>query len=151
MSRRAVTIRPFEPSDQEALRRLVLAGLTEHWGFLDETKNPDLEDIQRSYVDQGDSVLVALVDGRIVGSGALVAESDLTGRVVRMSVDRAMRRNGIARQMVARLLDVARDRGFREVLVETNHDWDPAVSLYLHCGFAEYDRDQESVYLRLTL
>jgi ribosomal protein S18 acetylase RimI-like enzyme len=146
-----VEIRPFEMTDQEGMRTLVLAGLAEHWGHLDETRNPDLRDIQRSYVDEGHAVLVAVLDGQIVGSGVLMRESEVTGRIVRMSVALALRRHGIAREMVVRLLEVARARGFREVLIETTHDWHPAIKLYERCGFVLYDRDQESAYLRLDL
>jgi len=35
--------------------------------------------------------------------------------------------------------------------VETNNDWYDAIGLYERCGFVEYDRDAESVYLALPL
>ena len=35
-------IRAFEPRDQAAARQLILAGLGEHFGWIDETCNPDL-------------------------------------------------------------------------------------------------------------
>ncbi len=34
-----LTIRPFAPGDQEAARRLILEGLVEHFGFVDEALN----------------------------------------------------------------------------------------------------------------
>jgi GNAT superfamily N-acetyltransferase len=150
MTEPAFLIRPFEQADQDAVKRLVTAGLAEHFGHADERLNPDLFDIQHTYVANGAAFLVAVVDGRIVGTGALVLESPSIGRLVRMSVDRSMRRNGIARTLADRLLDLARARGYHTVLVETNLDWDPAIRLYEQCGFVEYDRDDESVYLRLT-
>jgi ribosomal protein S18 acetylase RimI-like enzyme len=147
----SVTIRPFEPADQEAVRRLILAGLVEHWGFLDASKNADLADMQRSYVSEGHTVLVARLGGRLVGTGALVVETESRGRIVRMSVDAAVRRRGIARTLLRRLLEVARERGMREVVVETTHDWHAAIALYRASGFVEYDRHEEDVHLRLAL
>ena len=146
-----VQIRPFRPSDQLAVRRLVLAGLAEHFQTPDETRNPDLDDIQASYVAQGGAFLVAEAGGRIVGTGALTLPTPGTGQIVRISVAPAVRRNGIARQLVAALLDDARARGLPEVFVETNHDWHAAIALYERCGFVQYDRDPESVYPRLPL
>jgi putative acetyltransferase len=68
-----------------------------------------------------------------------------------MSVCPQQRRQGIGRALVAHLLDMARQRGFSRVLVETNHDWEDAVTLYRRCGFVEYARDEVSVYMvRLT-
>ena len=52
--------------DQEAAQRLILAGLVEHWGTLDPTKNPDLDDIQRSYVSRGHTFLVACQGQQLV-------------------------------------------------------------------------------------
>src|SRR4051794_34223439 len=115
MRRPEITLRAFQPADQEAVRRLVLAGLVEHWGHLDPTKNPDLRDIQRTYVAAGHTVLVAEAGGRIVGTGTLAIETPTRGRIVRMSVDAALRRQGLARRMVAALLDEARRRSLREV------------------------------------
>ena len=154
MSAPAITLRPFGPADQDAVRRLVLAGLVEHWGRLDETKNPDLRDMQQTYVAAGHTVLVAEAAepaGSIVGTGTLVIETPTRGRIVRMSVDASLRRQGLGRRMVAALLDAARSRGLREVVVETTHDWHEAVGLYGSCGFEEYDRDPEDVHLRLRL
>jgi ribosomal protein S18 acetylase RimI-like enzyme len=146
-----LTIRPFQPADQDAVRRLILAGLLEHWGVLDETRNPDLDDVQQTYVDRGHTFLVAISEGQIVGTGALLVETPLRGRIQRMSVDAGLRRSGIGRRMLAALLDVAHQRGFREVVLETTHDWYPAIALYQSRGFVEYDRDEEDVHLRLPL
>jgi ribosomal protein S18 acetylase RimI-like enzyme len=53
--------------------------------------------------------------------------------------------------MLAALLEDARARGFSEIVLETTHDWHPAIALYRSAGFVEYDRDPEDVHLRLML
>ncbi|HEX6383288.1 MAG TPA: GNAT family N-acetyltransferase [Anaerolineae bacterium] len=149
-----LTIRPFHPDDQAAARRLILGGLGEHFGFIDASLNPDLDDIWQNYVLAGATFAVAEVDGERVGTGALVAEAagDLaTGRMVRVSVSAEYRRLGIGRRLVNYLVEAARRRGYRQLLVETNHDWHDAIRLYQACGFTEYGRDEESVYLRRKL
>ncbi len=146
-----ILIRPFAPADQPAARRLILAGLGEHFGSIDETRNPDVDDIQRYYVERGNPFLVAELAGDLVGTAALLREDAATARVVRVSVARAFRRQGIARSLVARLLADARSRGFTRVLVETNLDWGDALGLYRALGFEEYARDDESRHLALAL
>jgi hypothetical protein len=37
------------------------------------------------------------------------------------------------------------------MVVETTHDWYPAITLYQSSGFVEYDRDPEDVHFRLVL
>jgi len=144
-------IRPFVPADQDATRRLVLTGLGEHFGFVDQSLNPDLDDIRASYLDRGALVVVADVGDELVGAGALFEEEPGVGRLVRMSVSGRHRRRGIGRALVAHLIDAARQRRFRRLLVETNDDWDDAIGLYRACGFREVARGDGSVHLALDL
>lgn len=149
-----LTIRPFHPADQVAARRLILGGLGEHFGFIDASFNPDLDDIWRHYVLAGATFAVAEVDGELVGTGALVAEAtggQAAGRMVRVSVSAEYRRLGIGRRLVNYLVEAARRRGYRQLVVETNHDWHDAIRLYRACDFIEYGRDEESVHLRRKL
>ncbi len=141
-------IRPFSSEDQEAAQRLILAGLAERWGFLDPTKNPDLADIAQTY---GDGVFLTawLEDGgaaamTLVGTGALIHEEEAVARIVRMSVARSLRRQGIGRALLERLLVHAREAGYRRVVLETTSTWSDAVAFYEQHGFrriGEWDGD----------
>ncbi|MBN1813287.1 MAG: GNAT family N-acetyltransferase [Anaerolineae bacterium] len=143
-------IRSFEPRDQDAARQLILAGLGEHFGWIDETCNPDLDDIAASYIEQGHVFVVAEIGAELVGVGGLVAEREGVGRIVRMSVGRAHRRQGIGQALIACLLDAARQRGFSQVLVSTDLGWEDAAGLYEHCGFIEYSRGDMGVHFSLS-
>ncbi|MCB9422419.1 MAG: GNAT family N-acetyltransferase [Ardenticatenaceae bacterium] len=146
-----VRIRPFTPQDQSDTRQLILAGLGGHFGFIDETMNPDLNDIWQQYVVPGNVFVVAEMSGQIVGSGALIEESKGVGRLVRMSVSPDRQRRGIGRMLVQHLVQKANEKGYRRLLVETNHDWYDAIGLYQNCGFCEYGRDEESVHMQQEL
>jgi ribosomal protein S18 acetylase RimI-like enzyme len=148
---RAPRLRPFSTADQAAVRQLVLAGLQEHFGRLDPNLNPDLDDIAAHYLAAGHQFWVVELDGQIVGCGGLVAEDEQTGRIVRVSVSREQRGRGIGRLVVEKLLALGRQRGYRRLVVETNHDWTAALALYQSCGFATYDRDEESFHLQMAL
>ncbi len=143
-------IRPFHPQDQSAARQLILEGLGGHFGFIDETMNPDLDDIWQHYVAAGGIFVVAEIDGLLVGTGALIDEEG-DGRIVRMSVRKTHQRQGIGRQLVHHLIQKANEQGYRRLLVETNNDWYDAIGLYQRCGFCGYDRDSVSVYLDIFL
>lgn len=148
-------IRPFTPTDQQAARRLILEGLGEHFGFIDETRNPDLDDIWTSYVAAEQLFVVVHSADELVGTGALCVEDDAAdqriGRIKRVSVESRYRQQGIGRAIVMHLIEAARQRGWTRLLVETNHDWFDAIGLYQRCGFVPYDRDEESVHLALEL
>jgi GNAT superfamily N-acetyltransferase len=151
MTARAIVIRPFTVADQATTRALVLSGLADHFGTLDERMNPDLNDIAANYLGPGSTFVVAERDGEIVGCGALITEAPGTGRLVRMSVMRDHRGRGLGRALVNHLIAVARDRGDRRVVVETNDDWSDAIGLYLACGFRHYDHRDGDVHLDLDL
>ncbi len=140
-------IRPFQPEDQPAVRRLILDGLGEHFGVVDETRNPDVDDIAGHYTERGHVFLVAVHGEEIIGSAALVCEDAQTGQLVRVSVARAWRRRGLARSLIQQLIAVARACGLKRLWMETNDDWEAAIGLYASCGFVEYDRREGNVYM----
>lgn len=144
-------MRPFAATDQQAVRQLILAGLGEHFGMIDETRNPDLNDIQTSYITAGNTFLVVEIDGQIVGTGALITEDEQRGRLVRMSVATAYRRQGIGQALVAALVERAKERGFRYLVLETNQGWKDAIGLYRHCGFSESARTGGLIHMELQL
>lgn len=146
-----ITLRPFTPADQTATRRLVLNGLGDHFGHIDESMNPDLDDIETHYLSHGHHFILAERAGTLVGAGALIEESPGTGRLVRMSVDRAHRGQGIGRTLVTHLVAEARARGYHRVVIETNDDWWDAIGLYRACGFTEFDRHGGDVHMALEL
>lgn len=146
-----IVIRPFRTSDQTPARALILQGLGEHFGFIDESMNPDLDDLSVNYCTCERILVVAEQDTQLVGTGALVTLDEHTAQMVRVSVSSAYRRRGIARRIVTMLVDIARQWGYERMEVETNNDWFDAIGLYQSLGFVEHDRDDISVYMALSL
>jgi putative acetyltransferase len=147
--REKVTIRPLAPGDAAAARALILAGLAEHWGYLDETRNPDLDDIAGHYA--GALFLVAEANGELIGTGALIADGPATGRIVRMSVSQAWRRRGTGRQILDALLIAARERGYERVVLETTATWEDATAFYRRAGFQPVEERDGDLHFVLEL
>ena len=144
-----LTIRSFSPKDQQLARDLVLSGLGEHFGYIDESANPDLDEIALSYRDG--NFVCAWSGGKLVGTGALVPESPGITRVVRMSVAADWRRMGVGSKVLRHLLSIARSRACQEVVVETNDDWHDAIAFYERHAFSETHRCNGEVHLKLDL
>ncbi|MFN8455234.1 MAG: GNAT family N-acetyltransferase [Anaerolineae bacterium] len=145
----SLKITPFQPPDQAAARALILAGLAEHWGYLDSSKNPDLADIHTAYA--GAMFLVAWLDGRIVGTGALVPRSAEVAEIVRMSVAAEVRRQGIGRAILQQLCERARQLGFRRLILETTATWQEVIEFYQGFGFSITHLQDDDVYFSLDL
>lgn len=146
-----IQIRSFEPADQSRVRELIEQGLQEHFGYLDRSLNPDLDDLQATYISSGGTILVAEVGQNIVGTGALICAGEHTARLVRVSVDHRWRKRGIARTVVSHLIELATENQYHEIIVETNLDWYAAITLYQQLGFIEYAQDDISLHMILKL
>lgn len=143
----AIHLEPFARQLQAQVRALVLAGLAERWGTVDEELNHDLDDIAATYASG--AVLVAVRDGVVVGAGAVVPRGRDSAEIVRVSVARTARRHGIGRMLVAALVEVARSWPVQRVVCETSSHWTSAVELYLRCGFV-VDHDEVGAFGRDT-
>ena len=102
-----ILVRRFTASDQRACRQVILNGLAEHFGFLDESRDPDLDDINNAYIAVGNEFYVAECDGDIIGTVGLLFEPE-RARIVRMSVARSHRQQGVATALLNRCIAVAK-------------------------------------------
>lgn len=144
-----VQLRPFRPEDQAACKALILAGLEEHWGWLDSRLNPDLNDIAGTFAPG--CFLTAWRGAELLGTGGFLPAGEGCAQIVRMSVRREARRLGVGRRILAELLCEARARGLRRLVLETTETWADAVGFYLSAGFRVTHRQDGDVYFELEL
>lgn len=144
-------MRPFRREDQAEARRIILEGLGDHFGTIDQNLNHDLDDIMTTYTKAGHEFIVAELEAWMVGTGALLYEDNNRGRIVRVSVNPKFRNRGYGEAIVKHLIRLGQKNGLGQIVVETNQDWISAIDLYQKCGFQPYDRDDESLYLRMDL
>ncbi len=108
-------------------------------------------DLARRYSDMGDdgsgsfspndaavprsAFVVARLDGRPVGCGALRPMDDEAAEVKRMYVAESARRRGVARRILEELERAAAEFCYRFVRLETGLRQPEAIALYERCGF----------------
>ena len=144
-----ITILPFQSEYQAEVKNLVLAGLAEHWGTLDPTKNQDLNDISSSYANG--IFLVAWQNNQIIGTGALLPMSNDTAEIVRMSVVANMRRKGIGKMILQKICERAQIDGYKRLVVETTETWNEVIEFYKQFGFQITHYLDGDVYFALDL
>jgi GNAT superfamily N-acetyltransferase len=123
----------FTRRDQEEVRALILAGLEDNWGSLDDSLNPDLDDLAGRF-GHGRTIVTRDNQG-IAATGTVLPRDDGSAEVVRMSVRRDRRGEGIGRAVLTELLTTARAWGNERVVLETSSAWTPTVAFYLANGF----------------
>jgi putative acetyltransferase len=98
-------------------------------------------------------------DGELLGVGALKELDETHGEVKSMHTAEAARGRGVGRAMVDHLVSLARQRGYRQVSLETGsmEAFAPARALYLSAGFtpcgpfAAYQLSPNSTFMTLVL
>ena len=74
-----------------------------------------------------------------------------TVEIVRMSVQRNLRRQGIGNQMLRRLCDEAYRSGYKRVILETTETWQEVIEFYKSFGFQITCFKDGDVYFSLDL
>jgi len=133
-----MNIKEVDEFTQDSARQIVLEGLGEHFGYIDEHINTDLEDICANYTQKGDKFFVGLIEEKVVATGALMKEEKGIGRIIRMSVSKEQRRKGLASQMLKYIIDSAKKEGYTGLVLSTEHNWHAAIKLYEKFGFQKY-------------
>jgi GNAT superfamily N-acetyltransferase len=135
----SLTLRVARTQEREALealqRRASLANPGDREALL---AHPEAIAIPEDQIARGD-VIVAQDGEAIAGFAALQARDDGDVELDGLFVDPAHWRRGIARQLVDRCCDVARERGAKALHVIGNPH---ATGFYDACGFVELGRKQ---------
>ncbi|HWI81342.1 GNAT family N-acetyltransferase [Ramlibacter sp.] len=95
----------------------------------------------------------------LLGCGALKQLDPGHGEIKSMRTAAGQRRHGVARAVLAHIVEEARRRSYRRLSLETGTQpaFEPARRLYASCGFAEcgpfggYTDDPNSVFMTLAL
>jgi putative acetyltransferase len=128
-----------EPFDSDDARRLV-AALDAH---LSSRYSPDQRfgpNLKPEHLAPGlGTVLVARIDGRAVGCGAIRRLDAETAEVKRMYVEPALRGQGIAKEILNRLEAEGKAFGARRLVLETGIHQAEAIGLYRVAGYREID------------
>ena len=125
-------IRPFQPTDQEAAKNLVLSGLAERFNPFKPELNTDVNDIAKNF----SVFLVAYKGHELIATGGLKFETKTSAKVVRMSTMKAYRRLGLAGAILEELELIARSQGITRLTLVTSKDWPEAVHFYERHGFS---------------
>jgi putative acetyltransferase len=133
-----MTIAP-EPFDSPDAGRLI-AALDAHLASRYEPEQRFGPNLKPSQLAAGlGTFLVARVDGRAVGCGAVRLLDPATVEVKRMYVEPDLRGRGVAKELLTHLEAAGRELGARRSVLETGIYQDEAIGLYRRAGYTEVD------------
>jgi putative acetyltransferase len=131
-----IAAEPFESGDAQRLISELDHGLAQLY-TPDQRFGPNFKAAQ--IADGRGTFLVARLDGRAVGCGAIRLLDDTTAEVKRMYVEPELRGRSIGRAVLDALERKARDLGVRRLVLETGIHQHSAIALYLRAGFEQCD------------
>jgi putative acetyltransferase len=106
----------------------------------------DMDDIQRSYFDDGGTFMAVLEAGQIIGTGAFRRLEEGVCELKRFWLLPKYHGSGLAAMLLNRLFDHAREMGYHTMRLETNpHSQQRAFAFYKKLGFAEIPRYGDDV------
>ena len=136
-----IIIRPIEPQDNAAIATIIRTALTEFGAnkpgtvFYDETTDHLFELFTKEPLS---AYFIALKDEEIVGGAGIYPTDGLpknTCELVKMYLSKESRGLGLGRKMIDHCLIVAKQKGFKQVYLETMPELKKAVAVYEQFGF----------------
>lgn len=110
-----------------------------------------LDDPGRRIIGRGGRVLFARLDGRIIGTCAIVPEGNGDFELVKMAVHPAHRGAQAGRKLALAAIAEARLLGGGRLIARTSNRLKAAVGLYRSLGFADEGADRSGQYRRPTI
>jgi N-acetylglutamate synthase-like GNAT family acetyltransferase len=139
MDERSLEITPYNSVYQNQISALLLNILKEF--HLPETLNdqPDLKEISKVYQKEGGNFWVALYNGQIIGTVALISMGNGQGALKKMFVDKAHRgkEKKVAQLLLGTVLAWCKKQKIKEIYLGTRSIFLAAHKFYEKNGFIE--------------
>jgi putative acetyltransferase len=129
-----ITIIEYEDKHYEDFRRLNLEWL-EKYGLTESHDLEILDDPKGTILDRGGVIYMAKSGDQIVGSAALIKETESEYELAKMAVTANWRGQGISKLLIEKCLDTARKRNVKKLTLYSNSQLQSALNLYKKYGF----------------
>lgn len=143
----AIAIHDWNPAWRSDFARLNLDWL-ERYFAVEEIDRRVLGDPEAAILAPGGHILFALEAGRVIGTVALLRESDGVYELSKMAVQPDYQGRGVGRQLLLAAIDRFRSVGGTRLFLESSTKLGPALHLYEGLGFEHRPPKADSHYAR---
>lgn len=141
-----VEIVPFKSEYSAAFRDLNYDWIEQYFE-IEESDKLMLEDPKGHILDKGGDVLIALLDGKPVGTCALIKMEDKKYELAKMAVSKEAQGKKIGFRLGEETIKRAKEIGGKVLFLQTNSALTPAINLYKKLGFSNVS-GEDSAYER---
>jgi ribosomal protein S18 acetylase RimI-like enzyme len=139
------TIIPYRDSDAAAFYALNRVWLDEH-GLYEEPDEQQLADPVGQIIEPGGAIWVAVADGVVVGTAAVVPHAPGEVEIVKLTVSEPARGQGLGRRLAERCIEEAKAMGARRIVLVSSSRLGAALRLYEALGFDHVPPPDHPVY-----
>ena len=143
----AITLHDWHSEWRQDFERLNIDWLERYFSVEDIDRRV-LGDPERYILAPGGHVFFAAEGERVVGTGALLRESEGVYELSKMAVEPDMQGRGIGRLIVQAAIDRFLSLNGTTLFLESNRKLAPAIHLYEALGFRDRGRKPDSHYAR---
>ncbi len=152
-----IIVRTATNEDCENVQNLVF-GVLREYGLepAPEGIDRDLNDIEANYIDRGGTFeILEDIDGNLLGTVGLFPFDEERIELRKMYFSKEIRGRGLGKETLQRMIEIARKKGYQQIVLETASVLKTAIGLYKKFGFIETQdkhapRCDQAFYLNLT-
>ncbi len=143
--RKIIDIVPYRRQYKAAFRELNYQWLQRYF-TVEPADEQMLSHPEREVLKRGGEIFFALVDGRVVGTTAVVRLDSDTVELTKMAVADEFRRNQAGRSLLEAALGWAKRQGARRMVLLTSPKLEAAVALYESAGFTKLKKNDSNLH-----
>lgn len=126
----------YEPGLQQHFERLNLHWIKKYF-TVEPVDTEILGQPGKLIIEKGGEILFAVAGEEIAGTVALKPVDEDTAEMTKMAVDEAYQGHKIGWKLAEGILELAKNRGFKKVVLYSNTKLVPALTMYQRLGFRE--------------
>ena len=160
-----VEIKPIERHQITDAKKVVLTvgrQLYQWEGTLDEIVEcfdrqgelSDIDNFQSYYFANRGLFLVVIDDNQVVGTGAVRRISENVCELKRLWLLEPYHGKGLGYRVLQKLIKFAQEKGYKKILLETDHEQERALRFYRKAGFQpteKYNARNSDIYMEMEI
>jgi DNA-binding MarR family transcriptional regulator/N-acetylglutamate synthase-like GNAT family acetyltransferase len=119
--------------------------------YIEDYDREVLTQPQKYIIDKGGIILFAIIGEIVVGTVALIKRGDGIFELSKMAVTEAYQARKIGQKLMLACIDIAREKAWDRLFLDSNRKLKPAINLYHKIGFIEIPVPDDSPYERCNI
>lgn len=119
---------------------------------IEEHDREQLDNAESHIIKAGGEILLARVEGQIVGTAALImTKNPEEFELAKMAVRKKYRGYKVGKKLMVACIESAKKAGKKSIILESNRKQIPAINMYKNFGFVEIKLDPDSHFARADI